>query len=115
MAALVLAVGIGSVARFCPQDLRFESGKHPAKGTPTTIVPASTAPVVTPTAFATIAAPAPTVITTAVTTPAPKKKSARRSTTSAASSASASAAASATTALPENPYPQASPPETYGF
>jgi hypothetical protein len=122
MAALVLVVGIGSVARFCPQDLRFESGgKHPAKSMPTAaaittdakpVEPASAAPVITPTTFTTIGAPA-----TASPTAAPKKKSARRSTATASPSVSgsASAAASAASALPDNPYPQASPPETYGF
>lgn len=132
MAALVLAVGIGSVARFCPQDLRFETGgRHPAKGTPTSaaaitadansVGPASAAPVITPTAFTTVGSPAtmPTVTTVSTTTASttPKKKSARRSAVTPVASASAAAASSANAApaLPENPYPQASPPETYGF
>lgn len=138
MAALVLAVGIGSVARFCPQDLRFESGgKHPAKGTTTTtaaivadgqpLAPAAVGPVITPVTFTTIGAPAPapTIVTTPpvpaaaaapVTTTARKKPShAPRTRAGTAPSASASGAAGAGPALPENPYPEASPPDTYGF
>src|SRR5687768_673260 len=74
MAALVLAVGIGSVARFCPQDLRFESGgKHPAKSTPSptpAAAPAAeAAPVITPMTFTTVGAAVPTVITAAAPAP----------------------------------------------
>lgn len=118
MAALVLAVGVGSVARFCPQDLRFDSGgKYPAKPTePATTAPAQVAapPVIMPTTFTTLGSPAEAAPAPAPPAPAKKKnaRTTRRATTPASSS---SAAASATPALPDNPYPQASPPETYGF
>jgi hypothetical protein len=131
MAALVLAAAIGSVAKFCPQDLRFESGKHPAKSTTTTAAtitadaktsaPPSTTTtpsVITPTSFTTIGDPAgaPPVPTTAKKKPARVTRSGARSTSPTGSaSAAASAGASAGPALPENPYPEASPPETYGF
>jgi hypothetical protein len=122
MAALVLAAAIGSVAKFCPQDLRFESGgKHPAKSVPTTaaapIAPAvtATASVITPISFTTVGDPSTSapVPTTAKKKPARVTRSGARPTPSA--SASAAASASASPALPENPYPEASPPETYGF
>ena len=133
MAALVMAVGIGSVARFCPQDLRFESGgKHPAKSTTTTAAAitadpktAESAPVITPTTFTTVGAPAaaaaPTVIVASTTAPttAPTTTTAKKTRTTprargAASSAPAGSA-SASPALPDNPYPEASSPDTYGF
>jgi hypothetical protein len=131
MAALVLAVGIGSVARFCPQDLKLASGNHPAKSTPAAAAaitadakPIDPTPVITPTTFTTVGAPAaaavPTVIVASNAPATPKKPASTprvrgASSPAGSASATASAAASGSPALPENPYPESSQPETYGF
>lgn len=115
MAALVLAVGVASVARFCPQDLRFESGgRHPAKSIAEepTPVPATTAtPVIGPTTFTTVGA--------ADVPPLPAKKKTAHAPRSGLPAVRGSTAptpsASAAPALPENPYAEPSDPEAYGF
>lgn len=136
MAALVLAAAIGSVAKFCPQDLRFESGgRHPAKtsaASPTAPsapaianeeappTPAPTVAIITPTSFTTVSAPAEHPPT------ANKRKTGhatrggglpvtRGSTTASPPSSASTAPSSSPAALPDNPYAQPSSPDTYGF